>query len=180
MILTVAALLRFSLPSDTLVLEEDQRIFLTDAREILQGFPNPNDRSSVFVEYLAGLLYLGFDLDTIFFLQHVLGLIGVAAVFVVARRCLGTNIASIVTFAYGIDAAVIMIEHKVKSEALFVPFIAFGLYCALPVFLDRSPRRGTVFFRRGVGRRPIARVALARDLPSRAVFHAGAAPHSAP
>ncbi len=93
-------------------------------------------RTPAYPAFVAlSLIIQGDDLQSLAVLQHLLGLVTVAAAFWLGRGLGGTMVGLVSGLLVGVLGTQLMTEHALMTEALFIPVltaaIAFGVWAAL-------------------------------------------------
>lgn len=93
-----------------------------------QGFDLPMRRTPLYPLFLAGVVgALGEDLRTIALVQHLLGLVTVAATYFLGRAMFGRIAGAFAGLLAAISAPLLIYEHYILSEPLFTPLLLVGL-----------------------------------------------------
>jgi hypothetical protein len=86
------------------------------------------------------LMLQGDDLQSLALLQHLLGLITVAASFWLGRSLGGTLVGVITGLCVGVLGTQLIAEHSLMTEALFIPTVTAALACGVSAVRSSSFR----------------------------------------
>src|SRR4051812_3553902 len=114
------------------------------------GFDLPLRRTPLYPLFIAGVVWLlGEDLRGLALAQHLLGLVTVVSTYFLGRAMLGRLTGSVAALAVAVSAPLLIYEHYILAEPLFIPLLVLGLLLIVlalrrdGVSLDRPPFNGT-------------------------------------
>jgi hypothetical protein len=92
------------------------------------GFDLPLRRTPLYPLFIAGVVStLGEDLRGLALAQHLLGVVTVAATYFLGRAMFGRLAGAVAGLAVALSAPLLIYEHYILAEPLFVPLLALGL-----------------------------------------------------
>ncbi len=161
-VLGVAALVRavFFLRAP-LFIRHDSVAYFQAGYELARGmgFDLPLRRTPLYPLLIGGVVWaLGEDFRGLALVQHVLGLLTVAATYLLGRAIFGRAAGFGAALMVGLSAPLLIYEHYVLAEALFIPLLVAGL---LLVVLALRCDRAWLFLAGGV---VLALAALSRPI----------------
>ena len=119
------------------------------------GFDLPLRRTPLYPLFVAGTVAaLGEDLRGLALAQHLLGLVTVAATYFLGRAMFGRTAGVLAALLTAISAPLLIYEHYILAEALFIPVLTVGL---LLVVIAMQRGTGWLYLAGGVGLAPSLR-----------------------
>src|SRR4051812_6974495 len=123
------------------------------------GFDLPLRRTPLYPLFIAGVVAaLGEDLRGLALAQHLLGLVTVVATYLLGRAMFGRAAGAVAALLTAISAPLLIYEHYILAEPLFIPFLTVGL---LLVVLAIQREDGRLYLAGGV---VLALAALSRPI----------------
>ena len=132
-VIAVAVAMRvFIMLGSSDILWGDSEVFLATADDILSGkyFDHDPFRTLLYPYFLAAFLGVSraHPMDhVVVAAQHLLGVVSVAAFFVLARRAFGTRVALVGGVLFAAHTTQLFYENSILSEAFFVAVLAVSL-----------------------------------------------------
>lgn len=168
LILTVAMVARgVLLYRAPLFVRHDSIAYLQTGYELARGhgFDLPQRRTPLYPAFLGAVIWsLGEDPRAIAFAQHALGLLTIAATYLLARELFGRAAALFAALLVAISAPLLIYEHYILAEPVFIPLLVSGCWLAVRSLGQRANRG---LFVAGV---LLALAALARPIGQAALF----------
>ncbi len=125
--LLVRALFVFRAP---VFIRRDSITYFETAYDLARGagFDLPLRRTPLYPLFIAGVIWtLGEDLRGLAVVQHLLGLVTVAATYLLGKALFGRLAGFVAGLLTALSAPLLIYEHYLLSEPLFTPLIAVGL-----------------------------------------------------
>lgn len=92
------------------------------------GFDLPLRRTPLYPLFIAGVVWtLGEDLRGLALAQHLLGIVTVVATYFLGRAMFGRAAGALAGLAVALSAPLLIYEHYILAEPLFIPLLALGL-----------------------------------------------------
>ena len=145
LIATVAAAVRLAVLFRVPVLVNgDSGVYLLAARTLGEsGSLAPLDAMypPLYMIFLTTVqVVLGPDLFGIVFLQHVLGVMTAIATYRIAREILPAGIALVPALATSVNGNLLLLEHGVYTEGLFIPLVTIASWLVMRTLADPTHR----------------------------------------
>ena len=135
-----------------------------------EGFDLPLRRTPLYPLFIAGVVWaFGEDLRGLALAQHALGLVTVAATYLLGKAQFGRVAGAVAALLVAVSAPLLIYEHYILAEALFIPFIVVGLLLIVRAMMRDRRGAGNKCASRGgvllvVGGAVLALAALSRPI----------------
>src|SRR5688572_12459279 len=92
------------------------------------GFDLPLRRTPLYPLFVAGVVWaFGEDLRGLALVQHLLGVVTVAATYFLGRAMFGRAAGAVAGLAVALSAPLLIYEHYILAEPVFIPLLVLGL-----------------------------------------------------
>ena len=116
------------------------------------GFDLPLRRTPLYPLFIAGVVWaLGEDLRGLALAQHLLGIVTVVATYFLGRAMFGRLAGALAALAVAISAPLLIYEHYILAEPLFIPLLVLGLLLLVLAMRREGGRRSVAALYLGGG-----------------------------